>query len=274
MNPNSINFLEILREDLLALSCDMDDRQFIVTSVFKIHASFRPLLSDSVYSDVIIVVQTCGAGSCYCYRDDPVLSPDILGTDARKAKIGNRFIDIALLDAAYSCLLPAADLCYRLEGTASQKAEARALLILSEIHRIALESGLANPTVTMVGAVGNILSDLAHQKGQVFATDFDPALVGKTLAGVCVEHGSMTLERIRQSDIALVTGMTLATNTFDDILAVAKSNDVKLVMFAETGGNFAGQYLKLGVESVLSETFPFYMFPGVTTLRVFRSQHM
>lgn len=264
--------LASLRQQAQIESLGMNEECFAITSLVKIQAQFRPSEHDSPYSDVIVVAQTTGSGSCYCYCEDPVMPTDILGADARYIQPESRCVEIAVLDAAYSNLLPVPDILCNLEGTPTQKAKARASLITAEIQRLAQKAGHRLPSITMVGAVGNLLSDIVSLGWQVHATDLDPALVGKRLAGILVEEGhSMTLERVSQSHIALVTGMTLSTGTLEDIVLAGKSNDTRIAVFAQTGGNFAGELLKMGVDCVISEEYPFYMFPGVTKLRIFRA---
>ena len=126
--------------------------------------------------------------------------------------------------------------------------------------------------MTMVGAVGNILSGLSTIPGEIKATDLDPALIGLKLGGVLVEDGNTkTLELIAQSDIALITGMTLATRTLDGIIETAKANGTLMVMFNQTGSNFSQEFIRMGIHSVVSESYPFYMFSGSTIVRIYRA---
>jgi hypothetical protein len=42
-------------------------------------------------------------------------------------------------------------------------------------------------------------------------------------------------------------------------------------MFAETGANFGEEYCRtIGVDVVVSEPFPFYIFQGVTRIEIYR----
>jgi hypothetical protein len=41
-------------------------------------------------------------------------------------------------------------------------------------------------------------------------------------------------------------------------------------MFAETGSNLGDFYVKNGVDCVIGEPFPFYIFQGKNTLNIFR----
>lgn len=272
MLPTSTDLLTFLREQARVKSISMEKENFIITFLAKIEAQFRPLRYDMPYGDIIVLAQTIGSGCCFCYAEDPLIPDSILGEDSRYVQTQNRSVDIAILDAAYSNLIPEPDILCRLEGNSIQKAKARSALILGEVQRIIKNSGISRPCITMVGAVGNILTDLDSLSTELFATDMDPTLIGKKLGGVEVEDGlTMTLKRIQMSNVGLITGMTLATETLCDILNIANANGVKIIMYSETGANFASEYLNWGVESVVSELYPFYMFPGSTILRVYRS---
>lgn len=273
MSNNSTNLLAQLRDRLQTKSVNMEKEQFVLTAISKIHAHFRPHPRDLPYSDIIIVAQTSGTGSCYCYHEDPEIPLDLLGKDSRDCLTNSNAVNIAILDAAYSRLRPAPKMYYRLEGNSSQKAEARANLVLSEVDKLFHESNLSSLRITMVGAVGSILSKLIKRTQSVFATDLDPTLIGKELGGVVVEDGfSRTLERVSQSNVALVTGMTLETNTLEAILQTAHLHKVKVILFAQTGGNLAGELIEMGVDSIISEEYPFYMFPGSTIARIYRRE--
>jgi hypothetical protein len=51
----------------------------------------------------------------------------------------------------------------------------------------------------------------------------------------------------------------------------AQKAGTKLLLFAETGANFGEEYCRsIGVDAVVSEPFPFYIFQGVSTIEVYR----
>lgn len=268
-----VKMLDLLRQRAIERSAKMDEQPFTLVSLSKIHAQFKPGSSDLPYTDTIIVAQTLGAGGCYCYGEDPELPMDILGSDARFVHTASPCIDIALLDAVYSHLKGVPSYSVWLEGSSQQKAEGRSRIIASEIERTIYEARLIQPAITMVGAVGNVLSGLSRLSDKVFATDFDETLIGKELGGIVVEDGhAYTNKRIEESNIALVTGTTFATDTIDDIMQIARANGVLVIMFCETGSNFASELVNLEAHCVISEEYPYYMFPGITKLSVFRSR--
>jgi hypothetical protein len=81
------------------------------------------------------------------------------------------------------------------------------------------------------------------------------------------------LYHVEHSDLAVVTGMTLASNTLADIIAVANSSGTPIVLVAETGAWFAPEYRDAyGIHSVVAEPFPFYIFSGPSEINLYRKQ--
>jgi hypothetical protein len=115
------------------------------------------------------------------------------------------------------------------------------------------------------------IKELVDMDIDVIGADFDNEIVGKKLFGKAeIVHGEKTLETIKKCDVAIITGMTLTTNTLDEIITTANESNTKIVMFAETGSNLGDFYVKNGVDCVIGEPFPFYIFQGKNTLNIFR----
>ncbi len=67
--------------------------------------------------------------------------------------------------------------------------------------------------------------------------------------------------------------MTLTTHAAGDIVDVCREHDTKVVMFAETGANFGEEYCQtIGIDAVVSEPFPFYIFQGMSRIEIYRRQ--
>jgi hypothetical protein len=64
--------------------------------------------------------------------------------------------------------------------------------------------------------------------------------------------------------------MTIANDTFDDVLAMAASAGSRVVVYAETGASFAAPYLEHGIAAVVAERFPFYTMRTSTDVWVYR----
>jgi hypothetical protein len=104
----------------------------------------------------------------------------------------------------------------------------------------------------------------------VKATDYYSGVVGQNYHGVHILHGSKTNELIAEVDLAIVTGLTLANGTLDEILSIAQKNNTKLAIFAETGAHFASEYCQMGIDLVISEPLPFYLSgSGKTNINIF-----
>lgn len=267
--------LDLLHKLALEKSVGLEEEMFQLTSAFDIQAHFKPSVYDMPYSDRIRVVQTSAAsGSCFCFGNSKDIPLSILGLDARKVVVSDKCLEIAVLDAVFGALpsnKPSA--IFWLRGLPSEKSEARTTLIIGEINRLLshFENLKRAPVITMVGAVGNVLRELRQiDKAQIYATDFDETLIGKRLGNVIVENGLKTKERLAESDIGLITAMTLASETLQDIIDVSRENKTKLVMFAETAAHIAPELINMGIDSIVAEEFPFYMFPGKTSVSIYR----
>ncbi len=266
--------LELLRKIINNKTSNLEESKFTLTSLFDIRAHFKPSPFDMPYSDTIRVAQTSFAsGSCFCFREAREIPLEVLGLDARNVITEDKCLEIAILDAAFGSLPNSPSSVFWLTGTSANKSNARTTLLIGEINRLFSRSNNSKrtPTITMVGAVGNVLRELSMiENAQIYTTDFDESLIGKRLGGVIVEHGLKTLERLAQSDIGLITAMTLATNTFQDIIKLSSANGTKLIMFAETGSHFSSELINMGIDTIVAEEFPFYMFPGKTKVSIFR----
>lgn len=263
--------LNELKEKIIRLSMNIPAHRFVIKSVDTIKAFFKPTSRDVVLKDTIIVVQTEGSGSCCCFGEIPKPREEIIGQDARFFCADNLNLAIAVLDSAYSVLKSDPYINSFLQGNSEIKANARSTVILNELLNVSYGIKPSQVRLAVVGAMGNIIEKTSNIGWKIYATDLDPDVIGQNFNNIKVEDGGeKTLLRVSQSNIALVTGMALATNTLENILKTAKENNVKVVIYAQTGSSFAYEYLKFGAESVISESYPFYMFPGLTHLRVFR----
>jgi len=270
-----MEYLTAFRKNAIKISQQYPQEQFIIRSIYKVSACFQPHPIDLPYTDELIIVETQLPGCCYCFKENPVLPIEMIGVDARIVRTKSRSINIALLDSIYGSLVqqkPTSS--YILDDSPAKKSVKRANIIVSEIAKIITQlQDIEEPHITVVGSVGSILYELSqHSDWIIHATDLDPSVVGEKFSGIVVDDGyKMTLSHLRNSHVALVTGMALTTNTLENIIKTAQECNVKIIMFTQTGGNFYEEYLRLGVEVIVSEVFPFYMFPGITKVNVFHN---
>ena len=266
------SIVEYLKIRLSVLTKTMDSSQFVLSSVYKVDMTFRPNQLEMPFSDKLLVVQTKGgSGACCCFGNCQIDETDFVGLDIREIDTPNHCFQVALLDAGYSQVILSPTYSVKLVGSSYQKAFSRASIATYEVARCAKGMAAKSPRVVVVGSVANIIMELSNLNFDVVATDLDVAVIGKSIGEVVVEDGyAKTLDYVAQSYIALVTGSSISSNTMGDIIRTALQNHTRIVFYSQTGANFANELLALGVDTFLSEQFPFYMFPGDSTVHVYR----
>lgn len=178
---------------------------------------------------------------------------------------------VALLDACYSALPHEAQQEFVLEKDTIRKANSRARIIADEVMSIAESLSLHKPKVLMIGYVKAITDRMQQQGMHVIASDLDKNLIGKALGAQDLIHdGNCNRDLISKCDIVLMTGLTITSSTIDGIMEAARANSKPVVVFAQTGSNFAHAYLDFGITTAIAENFPWYSIPGRSTIRVYR----
>lgn len=208
-----------------------------------------------------VCVETDAIGTCYFERKEPepAVDENLLGKTYDAALL-SKYWKIAALDAVYGAIIRSPDEKHTLRGSAGAKAYDRATIVCDEVRRIASESQARHLRVVNVGVVGDFLAQLTKERRfEVQATDFYEAIINNTVHGVRVKSGRFTERAVAEADVALVTGMTLANDTLDGIMEVARANNTQVILFAETGSNFAEIYLAAGATAVVAESYPFYL---------------
>jgi hypothetical protein len=261
-----------LSEQMKLKTRDFPADDFVIRGLWKTDLLFRPSSNERTFNYTYVLAQTVGQGCCYC-PSTVQLDHAIMGTDAREVLRESNPTSIAILDSIYARIPRHPQEVQNLCCDSVEKARLRTGIIMREAERLLPDGKAANARIVNVGVVGELLRRLKEKYQNVTATDFDEVVVGLSLHGVPIDHGSLTLEHVRDADLAIVTGMTLATGTLEGIIDTARSSGTKLVLFAETGGNFGEEYCReLGVDAVVSEPFPFYIFQGATRIEVYRKE--
>ncbi|HVP56758.1 MAG TPA: DUF364 domain-containing protein [bacterium] len=267
-----IDIFEILKEQALKKTSHLPDEAFTIRGLWKVDLAFRPNVHERTFRYNFLVAQTMGQGSCYCDKELEI-NESLLGRDAREIISEMSCYEIAILDSIYASIPRSPAVVHELRGNSVEKAVERGAIIVDEVERLLARMGAA-PEKTMVanvGVVGNLIKALREKSYKVVATDLDSKIIGTSIHGVTVEDGARTYQAVRDADVAVITGMTLTTDALNDIVHVCQENQTRLVMFAETGANFGDEYCRtIGVDVVVSEPFPFYIFQGVTTIEIYR----
>jgi len=273
--PNGI-FAELKQRALTRVD-EIPDEAHKIRGIWNVDYAIRLTGSPTILHLSYVVVQTLEQGCSYFEPsiEDPGLNERLLGSEVMTLATGFRSLDIAALDAIYAHLAGKPNKIYRLEGSNIQKASKRAKIVCDEVFSALEKLTPKNGdkfVIVNVGVVGDFLDILTRDTDiKVEASDFYRGVVGTKPYGITVNHGSKTPKLVAGADLAVITGMTLATDTLDEILNVAVENKTTLVMFAETGANFASEYCRLGIDVVISEPLPFYLTGrGRTTIKVYR----
>lgn len=267
--------LDRIRESVK--NSNISEDQLMIRGLWSVDCLFKPNIKERTFNYKFIVAQTIGQGCAYSMVTDYDVKylESLMGKNYLELKIEDTALEVAILDAIYSTLQREPDSVVELSGTSVDKAEDRAKVVAEEAIKLIDSKNLKNekPLVLNVGVVGNIIKELIDKDIDVIGSDFDREIVGKKLFGKAeVIYGERTLEMIKKCDVAIITGMTLTTNTLDDIINTAKENNTKLVIFAETGSNLGDFYVENGVDCVIGEPFPFYIFQGKNTINIFRKR--
>jgi len=265
-----VDIFGVLRERAFERMVKAPPEDFLVRGMWKVELAFKPNPAERTFKYTFWIAMTRGQGACYCTGDDQ-RGRELVGHDVRELVTGKTCISIAALDSLYATLERRPAATYQLVGTPIDKTDARTEIILHEAER--LVSGIcARPArVVNVGLVGNIVRDLVARGYDVRASDMERDTVGTHVHGVLVEDGTRTFDLVRDSDLAIVTGMTIATDSLELIVEEARKAGTRLLVFAETGANFGEEYCRsIGVDTVVSEPFPFYIFQGTSTIEVYR----
>ena len=259
--------------------------QYIVRGLWRNQYILKLTSDESVFNLRYIIVQTDKQGCCYVDELNSSIDESIIGKNLIIEPYENENIMTAYLDAVFASIIRNPNDRFIIEGSNIEKASLRAKIVCNEVFSLLRDrtpkNGSSKPIVLNVGVVGGFLKNLSLDNSiEVRACDLYSKIIDKSVHGIKIENGTKfgsnnigdrTLEMIARSDVALVTGMTLATNTLDDIISTALMNNTALVIFAETGAYFAEEYCKMGVDVVVSEPHPFYMIcSGNTQISIYR----
>jgi hypothetical protein len=267
----STDILADLRKSLWRRSTHLRADEFIIRGVWDFMMLSQPNSADRIFTESGCLVATSGLGFSFRTSSQSVPIPDsFIGRDGRRVVAGDRAMQVATLDACYAVFPQNPIREHILEGDTTSKSIQRARIVCNEVELIADRLAIRKPSVLMIGVVGKITEQLWDCGMTPVLSDIDPRIVGTMVAGAEVHHGRLNPRLIPECDIVLATGMSITTGTINEILEVTRRFAKPLVMFAQTGSNFAEEYLALGIDSVLSEAFPWYNMPGRSIIRIFR----
>lgn len=105
--------------------------------------------------------------------------------------------------------------------------------------------------------------------------ELEPQKIGLYFVDTRVELANChdLTNKMREADYIITTAMIFVTDTADEIFRLANENDIKLIMYMESGSNFGEQLINFGADAVLAEYFPYYDFFGNTRYSIFKKSH-
>jgi hypothetical protein len=270
---DTVTLLEQVAEVGRARSKNYPDESFLIRGLWRTDLLFRPNPEERTFNYTFLLMQTVGEGACYC-ATIPALTEgfSLLGKDCRNIQPEYRCFQVAATDAMFSAFEKRPDETKTMTGSSAEKAVWRSRIVVDEVLRQLELAGVEGGRVVNVGVIGNIIKALTAEGIEVTGTDADPTLVGTEIGGVPIFDQDKTLEYVEKSDVAVMTGMVISTDSLEGILDAAKKGGTRLVLFCETGANLCEEYVKLGVDSAIAEYFPFYIFGGTTQIDVFRKK--
>ena len=218
-----------------------------------------------------LTLTASGVGCCYSEQElSAQPDPAWIGRDARTITASSTAFRVSLLDAVFANFRRTPDTRIFITGSPQEKSFQRAEIIAAEIGKVAGSANISRPRVVMIGVVGKVMHAMRDRGMHVQGIDLSPTIIGNDSGGAAVLDGSYTAALIDRSDIALVTGMTIANSTLDRIVELCGASRVPIVMYAQTGSYFGPFYRDWGIHTVVSESFPIYTLPGPSEVRIYR----
>jgi hypothetical protein len=253
-----------------------DEQRRIIKGLWEFELLFQPSPWERLFHYRVVSAMIQAQGASYMTPNERSgITSSLMGCDIARIlpSITYNPLRIAVVDsflgAVDSGLVPKVSV---LNGSPIHKARRRAELLVQASETLVPST---TAKVLNVGAVASFVKALRAHGHQVTATDLDPAIVGRQIGGVTVESGDRTLELLSDADLAVVTGMTLANGSLDEIIGVARSSHTRVLLFAETGAYIAEHLCAARIiDAVFSEPFPFYIFQGQSKVRFSRMENL
>lgn len=263
-----------LRSVLEQRSVGIPDEQFALRSLWRVDHRTQPTPQERFMVYSFVMAQTVRQGCCYADFGSVNIGPwsdALIGRDTRNIKGSRIEEEIAILDAAYGVLPRSPQQVRVVDGQLDQKAMQRAQIIVDEALAQLKQKG--GRKVAQVGVLGNLVHHLKRADVDLTASDFDPHLLEHGILGVPVVNGDQSPRLVAEADVALVCGETLPSQTMGELVATARKHGTRLVVFAVTGCHFGEEYCRtLGMDAVICEPQPQYLFQGPSTLEIYRKQ--
>lgn len=243
-----------------------------VLGVTDSRINFQPTVADLFYCDRLIqVTTTVGNGASGCpHLTEDVNCEEFIQRHDDPAYRPHSCLQIALADALMASFASDTPPAKTLVGSPESKAQQRADFLMDIAHQLAPQVLRTKKPghIALIGAVGSIIESLNERGYDVTVTDMDTMLIGQELAGTTVASGASTAQAVEKADLAIVTGMVLATETLGAVLKAAHNGATPILFFAQSGAHILSSMTFPTATAIVAESFPFYMWPGATSVHV------
>lgn len=233
---------------------------------WEIDLRFQPAPDERAFEHDVVLCLSDGLGAAYV-SSEAQKRPE-LGSCAHRAlaDAATSPAAIAILDSLLATRMFDGLQPHEATGDTKQLSLWRAALIAEAAAD--LTGNRLGKTAVVVGAVAAIAKELSRLGFVVRMVDNDEGIRGTVIGGTLVEAGGKnTLELIELSDVAIVTGMTLANGSFEAIRLAATRGQTKLLLYAETGSAVAVNLVQRSViDAAVAEPFPWYTFGQPTRI--------
>ena len=252
--------MDLLRQ--LEEECQRQIRQeVILRALSTLNLAVQPTPGERLFRYSVQIASSLGIGCCFATTTgttdstrDTLIGTSVLPMTSNNIELETR---IAILDSIYAPLTMRPSESLMVAGSIETRSRKRADFVIDRTMSIArLYPG---DSLLNVGAVGAFISAASRRGLRISATDRDPLVVNTMLSGTLVLDAAMNRELLAAADVALVSGMTLWTETLCQLLADAQEAGTPVVIFAETGANLFPSLIGRGIMAVFSEPFPFYV---------------
>ena len=264
--------LDTLRTIAVDRSRGRPDEDFLLRALWRVDYRSQPTAYERFMVYSFVLAQTVAQGCCYADFGSVELgewSDAMIGRDAREVRGTCVEEDIAILDAAYGALPRTPAEVRVIDGPPVAKTMERAGVIVAETMATLGRRG--GRKVAQVGVLGNLVHLLQQEDVLLTASDFDPELIENGILGTPVVSGAESARLVAEADVALVCGETLPSQTLEELVDAAREHGTGLVVFAVSGCYFAEEYCRtFGIDAVIAEPQPQYLFQGPSTLEVYR----
>lgn len=266
-----------IRERTLREAASLPDEERIIRGAWTLRIAFQPDPAERLFQYDVSILQVEEQGAAYSFAGeaDHEHLKSLLGRDAAGCIPETpSAAAVSALDALCGSLKQPPSASFELRGSSRDKAAGRAGIILEEVNIIARAAGKKSLKISNIGAIGNVVRALSEAGHSVTATDLEPDIIGTMLNGAEVLDGSEhTLSAVAGSDVSVVTGMTFANGALDEISRTARESGTRIILAAETGAWVGRRFIEeAGIETVVSEPFPYYIFSGTSLVNVYRNR--